>query len=92
MQAAIESGNARLREDVIAAIGTLSSDFSELGFMFTQLTRAAEHMQRGMDRENARPGLIVRMTRRQSTEIRLAREQLAAIATRINPDEGLAQM
>jgi methyl-accepting chemotaxis protein len=79
LRAAIEDGNERVRSDVIAAIGTLGAGFDELGFLVKDVARAAAEIQRSLDEQGADVRAIIDQNARQSTEIRLAREDLAVI-------------
>ena len=45
LRAAMEQGNERVRSDVIAAIGVLGSDFSEMGFLLQDVAQAAAEIQ-----------------------------------------------
>jgi len=82
LRAAIEDGNEQVRSDVLAAIGMLGADFGELGFLIKDVARAAAEIQRGLDEQGADVRAIIDQNARQSTEIRLAREDLAVIEWR----------
>jgi WD40 repeat protein len=82
LRAAIEDGSERVRSDVIAAIGMLGAGFGELGFLIKDVARAAAEIQRGLDEQGADVRAIIDQNARQSTEIRLAREDLAVIEWR----------
>ncbi len=82
LRAAIEDGSERVRSDVIAAIGKLGAGFGELGFLIKDVARTAAEIQRGLDEQGADVRAIIDQNARQSTEIRLAREDLAVIEWR----------
>ncbi len=82
LRAAIEDGSERVRRDVIAAIGMLGACFAELGFLLKDVARAAAAIQQGLDKQGADIRAIIDQNARQSTEIRLAREDLAVIERR----------
>ena len=83
LRAAMEQANERVRSDVIAAIGVLGSDFSEMGFLLKDVAQAAAEIQKSLDVQGADVRAIIEQNARQSTDIRLVREDLAVIA-----DEG----
>jgi len=80
LRAAMEQSNERVRGDVIAAVGMLGSDFEELGFLIKDVAQAAEEIQKSLDVQGADVRTIIEQNARQSTEIRLVREDLAVIA------------
>ncbi len=82
LRAAMEQANERVRGDVIAAIGVLGSDFSEMGFLIKDVAQAAAEIQRSLDVQGADVRAIIEQNDRQSTDIRLVREDLAVIAER----------
>jgi len=86
LQTAIEPGNERIHGDVIAAIESLGNGFSELSFMIKDVARAAAEIQKSLDEQGANVRGIIAQNYRQSTEIRLIREKLAALETRTHPD------
>ena len=79
---AIETGNDRLRNDVIAAIDTLSSGYSEMAFLLRVGDQDVEQMQRHLDGQGAEVRTLSEMLRRQSADVRIARADLAAIKHR----------
>ena len=87
LRAAMEQGNEKVRSDVIAAIGVLGSDFSELGFLLKDIAQAAEEIQKSLDVQGADVRVIIEQNVRQSTDIRLVREDLALIASRARSGE-----
>ena len=86
LQTAIETGNERVHGDVIAAIELLGDGFSELGFMIEDVARVAVEIQKSLDEQGANVRGIMDQNYRQSTEIRLIREQLVAWETHLRPD------
>jgi uncharacterized protein YwlG (UPF0340 family) len=82
LRAAMEDGSERVRSDVIAAIGRLGAGFAELGFLVKDVARAAAEIQQGLDEQGADVRATIEQNARQSTEIRLAREDLAVIERR----------
>jgi hypothetical protein len=80
MRAAMEETSERVRGEVIAAIGMLGSDFSEMGFLIKDVARAAAEIQVSLDVQGAGVRAIIEQNERQSADIRLVREDLAAIA------------
>ncbi len=49
LRAAMEQGNERVRSEVIAAIGALGSDFSEMRFLLHDVAQAAAEIQKSLD-------------------------------------------
>ena len=82
IQAAMEQSDERVRGDVIAALEVLSSSFSETRFLINDVIEAAAQIQRSLDEYGANIRAIVEQNDRQSTDIRLVREDLAAIERR----------
>jgi hypothetical protein len=82
LRAAMEETNERVRSEVIAAIGLLGSDFSEMGFLLKDVAQAAAEIQKSLDVQGADVRAIIEQNERQSTDIRLVREDLAVIAGR----------
>jgi hypothetical protein len=72
LTAAMEEGDAQVRADILGVIATLGTDFAEFGFLL---------------REQGRDILfIIEQNERQSADIRLLREDVAALAGRAVPD------
>ena len=84
-RAAIEAGNERVSAEVIAAIGELGHGFAELGFLMEDVASATAEIQATLDEQGADVRQIIQQNYRQSTEIRLVREELAAIGMRTRP-------
>ena len=93
LRAAIETGSDRVRAEVIAAVGVLGAGFAELGFLVADVARAAAQIQASLDEQGANVRVIIEQNLRQSAEIRLARQDLAAIErrTRGGPGRGGCQ-
>lgn len=81
LRTAIESGNERIRTDVIAALGTLSAGFTELHFLLTDVRQSAADIQQRLDEQAAEVRVVIQQNAQQSTDIRLARAELAALRT-----------
>jgi hypothetical protein len=91
LRAAMEGAGERVRREVIAAIGVLGSDFSEMGFLLEDVARAAAEIQKSLDEQGADIRAIIEQNARQSTDIRLVREDLAVIAERVGGGSTSAQ-
>ncbi|HEY6277075.1 MAG TPA: AAA family ATPase [Streptosporangiaceae bacterium] len=83
LRAAMDEANDRVRTDVFAAISVLSSGFSEMAFLIKDAAKAAERIQKRLDAEGAKAQAIIERNERQSTDVRLVREDLAAGAGRV---------
>jgi len=82
LRAAMEEGNERVRSEVIAAIGVLSTDFAEMGFLIRDVARAAADIRQTLDAQGTDVRVIIEQNNSQSTEIRLVMEQLAVLVRR----------
>ena len=82
LRAAMEQASEQVRTDVIAVLGALGSDFTEMGFLLKDVAQAAVEIQRSLDAQGADVRAIIEQNTRQSADIRLVREDLAAIAWR----------
>lgn len=82
LQAALDLDSERVRRDLMAAIGALGADFSEMGFLIKDVAQAAEEIQQSLAIQGANVRAIVDQNDRQSTDIRLMREHLAVMAQR----------
>ena len=80
LRAAMEEPGERARADVIGAIGVISSGFGELEFLVTDAAKAAEEIQEHLDAEGANARAAIERNERQSTDVRLVREDLAVRA------------
>ena len=90
LRAAMEEADERVRGEVIAAMEVLSSSFSETRFLIGDVMRAAAEIQKNLDTQGADIRAVIEQNDRQSTDIRLVREDLAAIARRSRA-EGLTR-
>ncbi len=88
LQAAIETGSERVHADVLAVIEMLGDGFVELGFLITNVARAAAQIQESLDEQGADVRGVIDQNYQQSTQIRLIREQLTAI--KLRADDGVA--
>lgn len=79
---AIETGNDRLRNDVIAAIDTLSGGFPEMAFLLRTGDQDAAQLQRRLDGQGAEFRALSETIRRQSADVRMARQDLATVRNR----------
>ena len=82
LSGAIETGNERLRNDVISAIDTLSGGYPEMAFLLRASDHQTAQMQRRLDGQGAEFRALSDTIRRQSADVRIAREELAAIRHR----------
>ena len=82
LQAAMDQSDERVRSDVFAAMAALSSSFSETRFLIGDVLAAAAQIQKGVDENGARIRAVIEQNDRQSTDIRLVREEVAVIARR----------
>jgi WD40 repeat protein len=82
VRAAMEEGDERVRRDVIAAIEVLGSDFAEMRFLITDVALAAAQIQESLDVQSADIRAIIEQNQRQSADIRLVRDNVAAVARR----------
>ena len=82
LRAAMEHSDDRVRSEVIAAIGVLGSDFNEMQFLLHDVAKAAAEIQESLDEQGAGIRAIIEQNARQSTDIRLVREDLAVISGR----------
>jgi WD40 repeat protein len=80
LRAAMEEPDERARADVIGAISAISSGFGELEFLVEDAAKAAGEMQERLDTEGADARAAIERNERQSTDVRLVREDLAAQA------------
>ena len=80
LRAAMEEPDERARADVIGAISAISSGFGGLEFLVEDAARAAGAMQERLDAEGANARAAIERNERQSTAVRLVREDLAVKA------------
>ena len=79
---AIETGNDRLQNDVIAALDNLSGGFPEMAFLLGHDDHEAAEIQRRLDGQGAQFRALSEQVRRQAADVRILREDLAAIRQR----------
>ena len=82
LQATMDLDSERVRREVLAAIDALGADFSEMGFLIRDVAQAAAEIQQTLAVQGADVRAIMDQNDRQSTDIRLLREDLTAIAAR----------
>lgn len=82
LSGAIETGNDRLRNDVISAIDTLSGGYPEMAFLLRTSDHETAQMQRRLDGQGAEFRALGDTIRRQSADVRIARQDLAAVRHR----------
>jgi len=82
LSGAIETGNDRLRNDVISAIDTLSGGYPEMAFLLRTSDHDTAQMQRRLDGQGAEFRALGDTIRRQSADVRIAREDLASVRHR----------
>ena len=80
LRVAMAADNDRARTDVVAAIGVISAGFPEMAFLISDAEQAAGQIQRGLDTEGAFARAVIQRNDRQSADVRLIREELAARA------------
>jgi WD40 repeat protein len=85
LRAAMEETDERARAGVVAAIGVLGADVSELGFLIKDAAKAAEEIQQRLDAEGANARAIAERSERRSADVGRAREDLAVSAGRATP-------
>jgi WD40 repeat protein len=81
-RAAIESGSEELQREVLAAVEAVSAEFGELAFLLGDLARAAGEVQDGLSGHRTELRISSEQVERQSADVRLIREELAAIERR----------
>ena len=82
LQAAIELDNEEFHRDVVAAFAELSTDFGEMEFLLADVIRAADVIQKSLSGQGAQLRSISDQVARQSTDVRMIREDLAFIRQR----------
>ena len=78
LASAIQAGNDRLPDDVIAATGTLSSAYPEITYVARHGDHEATQPQRRPDVQGAEFRALSGLVHRQSADVRITREDLAA--------------
>ena len=81
-RAAIEAGDEELEHEVIAAVGAVSAEFGELEFLLADLARAAGEIQDSLGGQGTELRAASEQVARQSADVRVIREELAAIEQR----------
>jgi hypothetical protein len=77
LRAAFETGNERVRSDIVAAIGGLSTGIAGLQFMLSDVTAIAAEVQANQDAHGAQLRIILDQVSWTATEARLTREEAA---------------
>jgi WD40 repeat protein len=90
LQAAIEQSGNSVRDDVIGAIGALGCDFAEMGFLAKDVAQVVADLQQRMDVQTvivrtiaADARTIIEQGSRQSADMQLVIDDLAAMASRV---------
>jgi WD40 repeat protein len=81
-RAAIEAGDEELEHEALAAVGAVSAEFGELEFLLADLARAAGEIQDSLGGQGAELRAASGQVARQSADVRVIREELAAIEQR----------
>jgi hypothetical protein len=81
-RAAIETGDAELEHEVLAAFEALSSEFGDMAFMLADLARAAGEIQDSLGGQGAELRAASLQVGRQAADVRMIREELAVIERR----------
>src|SRR4029077_1093185 len=81
-RAAIEAGDEELEREVLAALESLGAEFGDMAFMLSDLARAAGEIQDSLDGQDPELRAARERAVRQSADVRLIREELAAIEQR----------
>ena len=81
-RAAIEAGDEELEREVLAAFEALGAEFGDMAFMLADLARAAGEIQDSLDSQGAELRAASERVGRQSADVRMIREELAAIEQR----------
>jgi WD40 repeat protein len=79
LQAGMDTGDRELRDEVLAVVKAVCNGFAEMGFLINDVARAAGQIQRNLDEQGANVRAIIDQNDRESADIRLIREDLAAI-------------
>ena len=85
--AVTETSGARVGGDAIAVITLLGTSFAELSFLISDLPQAAAHIQKTLEGQRSNVRAVREQNARQSADIRLIREDLAAIARRASAEQ-----
>jgi WD40 repeat protein len=78
LREAFETGNERVRSDVVAAVGELSTGISGLHFMLSDVTAVAAEILANQDAQGAQLRVVLDRVGWAATEARLTREEAGA--------------
>ena len=81
-RAAIEAGDEELEHEVLTAAETVSAEFGEMEFLLADLARAAGEIQDSLGGQGAELRAAIEQVARQSADVRVIREELAAMEQR----------
>ena len=81
-RAAIETGNEQVQREVLAAVEAVSTEFGEMTFMLADLAQAAGDVQDSLGGQGTELRAASEQVGRQSADVRMIREKLAAIERR----------
>ena len=84
-RAAIEAGDEELEHEVLIAAETVSAEFGEMEFLLADLARAAGEIQDSLGGQGAELRAAIEQVARQSADVRVIREELAAMEQRGRP-------
>ncbi len=84
-RAAIEAGDEELEHEVLSAAETVSAEFGEMEFLLADLARAAGEIQDSLGGQGAELRVATEQVARQSADVRVIREELAAMEQRGRP-------
>jgi hypothetical protein len=79
---AIEAGDEELEREVLAALESLGAQFGDMAFMLSDLARAAGEVQDSLGGQHVELRAARERAVRQSADVRMIREELAAIEQR----------
>jgi WD40 repeat protein len=81
-RAAIETGNEQVQREVLVAVEAVSIEFGEMAFMLADLAQAAGDVQDSLGGQGIELRAASEQVGRQSADVRMIREKLAAIERR----------
>jgi WD40 repeat protein len=81
-RAAIEAGNEQAEREVVTAVEAVSTEFGDMAFMLADLVRAAVEVQDSLGGQGTELRAASEQVGRQSADVRMIREELAAIERR----------
>jgi hypothetical protein len=82
-RASIEAGHQDAERDMLAAVEAVSAEFGDMAFLLADLIRAAVEVQDSLAGQGTGLRAASEQVGRQSADVRLIREELAAIERRI---------